>query len=202
MSLDKALACVCSPALCGIKPAAIASFGSVRFLAESKKIAGLNRIFNKDGKFLTAIVRSKNLVLVFVYDRKLLASHILSRKKLQYLASKGYPAGSGFEAIVQELLKRLEGNSEFPHEIGLFLGYPLEDVIGFERYNGTSCKFCGLWKVYGDVGYARRICSLQRECRKLCRKWIEEGNSLPQVIAKYRRAVEKSAARRTVREVL
>jgi hypothetical protein len=43
-----------------------------------------------------------------------------------------------------------------PHEIGLFLGYPPEDVDGFIRHKGADYALCGGWKVYGDVEYARR----------------------------------------------
>lgn len=46
----------------------------------------------------------------------------------------------------------MEGEGEFPHEIGLFLGYPLCDVRGFiEDARGGVCLGCGYWKVYGEV---------------------------------------------------
>ena len=37
--------------------------------------------------------------------------------------------GEGEEAVVQ-LIERLRAYDEFPHEIGVFLGYPLSDVVG------------------------------------------------------------------------
>ena len=40
---------------------------------------------------------------------------------------------------------------KFPHEIGIFLGYPLADVAGFIRNKGRNCKCIGTWKVYGDA---------------------------------------------------
>lgn len=40
---------------------------------------------------------------------------------------------------------------EFPHEIGLFLGYPVWDVEGFIKNKGLNYKICGYWKVYDDL---------------------------------------------------
>ena len=65
---------------------------------------------------------------------------------------------------------RLEGE-EFPHEIGLFLGYPPEDVEGFCRYQGQNYKLCGRWKVYGDREAACRRFQRYDHCRDaLCRR--------------------------------
>lgn len=56
---------------------------------------------------------------------------------------------------------------DFPHEVGLVLGYPLEDVRGFMADGGRGAVVTGRWKVYGDVESAcRRFDELERaECR-------------------------------------
>ena len=38
--------------------------------------------------------------------------------------------------------------NDFPHELGLLLGYPPEDVEGFIRHRGKNCLCTGYWKVY------------------------------------------------------
>ncbi len=43
------------------------------------------------------------------------------------------------------------GKGKFPHEIGLILGYPAEDVRGFMDNNGKNFLYTGYWKVYKDV---------------------------------------------------
>ena len=45
---------------------------------------------------------------------------------------------------------------KFPHEIGLFLDYPLVDVIGFIRNTGKNCKCSGCWKAYGNAKEAEK----------------------------------------------
>ena len=48
------------------------------------------------------------------------------------------------------LRARLAQGGAFPHEIGLFLDYPADDVLAFVEKGGAGCKLCGYWKVYGD----------------------------------------------------
>ena len=45
----------------------------------------------------------------------------------------------------------------FPHEIGLLLGYPIEDVTGFVEQKGKNYLYSGYWKVYRDVAAKKRI---------------------------------------------
>ena len=37
----------------------------------------------------------------------------------------------------------LEEKGAFPHEIGLLLGYPVEDVLGFIRHQGKNYLYTG-----------------------------------------------------------
>ena len=69
------------------------------------------------------------------------------------------------EQLLRCLSRRLRQSEGFPHEIGVFLGYPLEDVIGFCRHKGEGCKLCGYWKVYGDVDHAKRCFAAFDCCR-------------------------------------
>ena len=56
--------------------------------------------------------------------------------------------------ILYAFRQRYEGyllrNQEFPHEMGLLLGYPVEDVKGFIRNGGENCLYIGYWKVNLD----------------------------------------------------
>ena len=40
------------------------------------------------------------------------------------------------------------GEMPFPHELGLLLGYPAEDVRGFMGIGYKKCLYTGYWKVY------------------------------------------------------
>ena len=71
---------------------------------------------------------------------------VLSRACLLYtsLEQYDYPIHS-LSACLDHLDKRME-ETDFPHEIGIFLGYPLSDVLGF--INNETCCCMGAWKVY------------------------------------------------------
>ena len=99
----------------------------------------------------------------------------------ELLRRDGYPEGADVGRLLDLLSTRLRMGKEFPHEIGLFLGYPPEDVLGFQRYRGQNCKLCGYWKVYSDVDRARVLFRLYDRCREvLCRR-VARGMTLSEV---------------------
>ena len=55
----------------------------------------------------------------------------------------------------------------FPHEIGLFLGYPPADVDGF-IHRHDECRLVGAWKVYSDVDRARLTFDRFKRCTRIC----------------------------------
>lgn len=85
--------------------------------------------------------------LIYVYhDRRL--THLLRDPAISaFLESYNYHISS-VAAALQDLRHKLTCE-DFPHEIGVFLGYPLYDVKMF--MNDTSSYKCvGCWKVYGN----------------------------------------------------
>ena len=85
-------------------------------------------------------------------------------------------------ACLRELKRRLQARGTFPHEIGLFLGYPPEDVAGFMTHQGKHCKCVGCWKVYGDQAAAEKIFRQYKKCTETyCNRW-RRGATLDQLI--------------------
>ena len=75
-------------------------------------------------------------------------------------------------------MKRMREQDEFPHEIGLFLGYPPEDVRGFIENGARGCKCVGCWKVYGDAETARETFAKYKKCTDVYRARYAEGRSV------------------------
>lgn len=62
----------------------------------------------------------------------------------------GYPRAVGPEEFLKEVGRRWRGKRQIPHEIGLALGYPVKDVLGFIGLMPLQCTgMCG-WRIYGD----------------------------------------------------
>ena len=77
-----------------------------------------------------------------------------------------------------QLAGKLQGNCEFPHEIGLFLGYPPEDVKGFIENHAKNYKFTGYWKVYGDEAEAKKLFDRYRKCTQLYTRLWHGGRTV------------------------
>ena len=71
-------------------------------------------------------------VLVYVYRPARVARLLAAPHMLDFLAGEGYTPGTADE-LLDQLAERLCCEGDFPHEIGVFLGYPLADVIGSSK---------------------------------------------------------------------
>jgi hypothetical protein len=80
--------------------------------------------------------------------------------------------------LINHLRKRFFELDTFPHEVGFFLGYPYEDVLGFIKYKGDQCKLCGMWKVYGDEKRACELFDLYKNLKQQMLEHIEQGGSV------------------------
>lgn len=191
MSFDEIMIHWTAPSLCGIKPASLFtvrnenySFENFNFWKSEIKKAGLK---------ILEIKKADGLNLFLVYDEHWLSEIIFESHVFMFLNQKGYEKCKNVNQVINHLAKKLESEQNSPHEIGVFLGYPLRDVIAFEKEKGKNFKFCGYWKAYGDVDSARQICSLYENCTDFCLKCFFEGWNVEKIIKKYKKAVLDAA---------
>lgn len=96
-------------------------------------------------------------VILYLYRKDALQSCLQQEDVRNFLKKYGYP-----DKEIVDMLKRLsqrirlyaDGQTDFPHEIGAFLGYPLADVESFIENRGKNYAYLGYWKVYHDVEQA------------------------------------------------
>jgi hypothetical protein len=117
---------------------------------------------------LFVLRETESRLLVLLYEKNLLAKTLSGGGVRCFLADSGYPAAFSMPLALHYLKKRFTAG-DFPHEVGLFLGYPVEDVTGFIRHKGQHYKLHGYWKVYGDVEGAKRLFRQY----DLCREYME-----------------------------
>ena len=157
-TLDQILAYHCAPALAGLKPANLVSLSRTEFPDLEIRLEEYRRLFGPRGvAFRTMDGPNPDALLLLVYRPALLEREFRLPLAAKLLRGDGYPVGAAVETMLDRLGERLRTETEFPHEIGLFLGYPPEDVEGFQRHRGRNCKLCGYWKVYSDVDRARAM---------------------------------------------
>ena len=177
-ALDQALAYYCAPSLVGIKPADLITWPLSPEAQEpvEEYAAALER----RSIHLRILRQGRARCLLLVYRPERLAQCLACPAVSAMLAEEGYPVEDGVEAMLAHLSRRLD-LEEFPHEIGLFLGYPPVDVEGFRQNKGRNYKCCGWWKVYGDAEAAGAFFDRCDRCRAaLCRQ-VRSGRSLPEL---------------------
>ena len=92
----------------------------------------------------------------------------------------GFSRAIWLEYANQQTFKGGE-SGDFPHEVGLFLSYPPQDVRGFIENHAVNYKCAGLWKVYGDEALARRLFDKFRKCTDIyCALW-RAGSGIDQL---------------------
>ena len=137
-----------APVLLGAKPAEILSFPW-----DPKQSARLERIKNlltmNKNITLKEFTNGQKCTKLFVYNPKALQETLSDKRNLMFLKKLGYPTDYHFEEYVELLLEKIQ-NGSIPDEIGVFLGYPLKDVMGFIGHRSLKLTKVKGWRVYGD----------------------------------------------------
>ena len=133
------------------------------------------------GISMEILCRCERYALIFVYREEMLGRAFTPEAEC-FLEGYGYAAGSSVAEKLAVLKNRLTLCGEFPHEIGVFLDYPLEDVRGFIENGGGGCKACGTWKVYGDSERALALFERYKRCTDYFCKKIDAGHEMAQLL--------------------
>lgn len=167
----------CSPTLAGLKTGNLFSCAFASKAALYSCLRCWNRILT--GKGLRALpMRFQNgRALIYVYRPARLASDFQHTLTHRLLRERGY-CTENTEQCVAQLARHICAREAFPHEIGLFLGYPPEDVCGFIENRAEGCKCVGCWKVYGDAEAAQRTFAKFKKCTAVYCRQFENGKSI------------------------
>ncbi len=178
--LDRYLVEHCAPTLASLKTANLfrISFPSLRELKENLSL--WNKLLNPKGVSVTVLQIKQSAALVYVYRPSRLNRDLHEKEVPLFLSHYGYHYVHPEDAL-SRLRDRLEEADGFPHEIGLFLGYPLGDVKGFIQNEGKNCKCSGCWKVYCNQCEAERLFAKFKKCRLVYSRLFLEGRSVIQL---------------------
>lgn len=179
--LEQLLATHCAPALAGIKPANIVS--CLKSCANNiyHEVQSLNEAINCKDIYVEILCECEKRVLIIAYRKHVLEQHLQTRNNRAFLLQYGY-SKTGSLSDDLEILKAKLSCDKFPHEIGVFLGYPLHDIYGFIHHRDEGCLLTGEWKVYRNAEEAQKLFCRFKACKKaLLRHVTENGKSLAQV---------------------
>lgn len=167
----------CSPTLAGLKTGNLFVCPASDECEMRGCIRCWNQILGKKGVRILPVRFWENRALIYVYRPAKLMADLQNDLARQLLLERGYCTETSSRCVVH-LMQRMCQYEEFPHEIGLFLGYPPEDVWGFIENKAGGCKCVGCWKVYGDVEKAQKTFAKFKKCTDVyCQKYAE-GRSI------------------------
>ena len=165
--LERLLAFHSSPAICGIKASNLMCIDYEESIY--KEIEELNSQYPK--LCFKVLKNNGSKVLILVYRKKVFESLLSNLEIIHYLDSIGYNTSS-IESMLDDLKNRLN-NEDFPHEIGVFLGYDLDDIKSF--IEGEECIYVGYWKVYSKLNEKLEIFDKYTRCRNCVIDLIDKG---------------------------
>ena len=126
----------CSPTLAGLKTANLFTCVYARKQDVERFAQEFNRRFSCKGVKMQPLGYGKTRALIYVFRPTRLEKDLSEPQAKSILASMGYTRFD-YVSCLNRLKSRVKQCPEFPHEIGLFLGYPPEDVRGFILHKGN-----------------------------------------------------------------
>lgn len=161
--------------IAGVKPAIT--------LTLNKQDPKIYTSWNKFGKCFLKNISLKYINLksttksdiILIYCENLLTTYLNKNSHLEFLFKLGYSKTFKL-SIYLETLKDRYLKYKCPHELGLFLGIPIEDVNDFMNCSSKNCLLCGYWKVYNNLDKAILTFKKYDMVREFAIRHILKGN--------------------------
>ncbi len=179
--LEACLVDQCAPTLARLKTGSLFNLPLAGVPSPEAAIDAARPQLEAKGLSITILKKRKDSALLYLYREKNLREDLSRPGVADFLARYGY-THTDVQRAVSTLRERFSDYDEFPHEIGLFIGYPFEDVVGFIQNKGKNAKCTGTWKVYGDQTVAERQFARFRKCREVYTDSFRRGRSLDDLI--------------------
>ena len=167
----------CAPTLAGIKTGSLFSCAFPGDAAMRECVRRWNSLLREKRLRVLPLRGQNGRWLLYVYRPARLSQDLLRPEVRRLLRECGYETFAA-EACLCDLGKRLRENGAFPHEIGLFLGYPPEDVRGFIENGPRKAKYTGAWKVYEDVSAAKMQFENFQNCTVSYCELLNQGKTI------------------------
>ena len=173
----------CAPVLASLKPAGLFRYETSDCADLARRVRSWNEQLGEKGlcvRVLKGCVRTHRY-LVYVYRESKLRAVLAQPQVRDFLCKEGYTLSGqsdDYAPLLRQLSRRLCCEADFPHEIGVFLGYPLPDVVGFIENEGRNFTCCGCWKAYGDPAAARQHFAQLNKCTAVYLRLFHSGTPI------------------------
>ena len=146
-TLEIQLALQCAPVIAGLKISNL-------LIIPSSQEEKLYHIFRNSEISFFRLLWAEGKSTFLLYRKEMLEAYFMQWEVRTILKEAGY-GNLSLDAVLATFRHRFENcrrnGGEFPHEMGILLGYPSEDVAGFIEHKGRDFLYSGYWKVYGNL---------------------------------------------------
>lgn len=146
-SVETQIALQCAPLISGLKMSNL-------LIVSAEDETLVRMILRKSGISFYRLLKSGEKVTFLLFRREWLEAYLQQKEVRAVFVAEGYQdyiLGNVFRTFQERYKHYMNGGDCFPHEMGLLLGYPVEDVQGFMENEGKNFLYSGYWKVYADV---------------------------------------------------
>lgn len=173
---DSLLAVHGAPTLAGIKTANLFPVRSDQ-PDMVRELRRANRVLADKGMRLIPLRKRKESTLMYLFRPQKLREDLCDPEAERILQEKGYPCPDPVKCICQ-LIRHLNKDEQFPHEIGLFLGYPPSDVRCFMEDSREGVQCTGCWKAYSNKEKAEETFRRYKACTRIYVQALKKGKTL------------------------
>ena len=153
-----------APLFAGIKSACLLSFRRSAFEDFDALLAEYETCFHCKGIEVFRVAEGEEYVLLLFYRPAILWRRLQEPEVQAVLAQYGYGRQDSLWGYLDHLQARMRLRKSFPHEIGLFLDYPVGDVVSFITHKGRDFCYSGYWKVYVNEEETRALFARYARC--------------------------------------
>lgn len=175
--VETQMALQCAPFIMGLRVSNL-------FVVRNEKLHELYDMLQESRIYYMELIKGDMKTTLFLYNKEAILDYMSDDYVKCAMSGMGY-ADMDFHKMLHLFKDRYEtymsGNGEFPHEMGFFLGYPYEDVVGYINNDGKNSLFTGYWKVYENVSKKVKLFQKFESAKDLVIRYIAAGLSIPEI---------------------
>lgn len=179
--LETQFAIQCAPMVTGIKISNL-------FIVSKSQADEVENAFAGTDIECFYMYTKRNRTTFFLYREKQVAQYLENAEISKCMRDFGYQNADLREilSILRErCVKCVEEGAPFPHELGLLLGYPMEDVRGFIENKGQNYLYSGYWKVYANLPEKKKLFSQFEMARAAVGEMVLRGKTIFDIASVY-----------------
>ncbi|MBK5896570.1 DUF3793 family protein [Catonella massiliensis] len=180
-SIPLQLALQCAPVISGIKISNLLTI-------PAKSLRELSVVLKKTELSFRILYPGRERLVILIFREAKLREYLAREEVMAFIYKRGYETSDIskiFPVFVKRYMRYMELKQDFPHELGLFLGYPIEDVEGFIKENGKNYLYSGYWKVYKDTELKIRLFKDYERVQTEIVRLLYEGLDIMDIITNY-----------------